>query len=77
MFRLAGGVIGTGIIGALGWLVMGVIQNQNDIAVMRSEVNLRTVSRYTAEDARRDNERTTDRFQELDRRISRLENGQR
>lgn len=62
-------------VAVVSWLMGAVIKNQDAIAVLQAEIPLRTASRYTAQDAQRDNSRTDDQVKDLDRRLSRLENG--
>lgn len=61
------------LIPIIGWTVMRIDNNSEAIGELRTELPLRTSSRYTADDARRDQDRANDRMTEDERRIAALE----
>lgn len=50
-----------------------ITQLQGAIEGIRTELSLRTISRYTADDAKRDQALTDSRFTDIERRLNRLE----
>lgn len=66
-------VVSSLMLPALGWIVFHVESNGEAIAALQAEVPLRTLSRYTADDAKRDQQRTDDRFEDVERRLGSLE----
>lgn len=61
------------LIPVIGWMMVTMENNSEAIGELRAELPLRTASRYTAEDAKRDQDRTSDRMTEDERRIANLE----
>lgn len=61
------------LIPVIGWMVVTMQTNSEAIGELKAELPLRTASRYTVDDAKRDQERATDRFIEDEHRIEALE----
>lgn len=73
MLRIVTPVIGALLIGVLGWMAASIVNNSSNIATIEAEIPLRTASRYTADDAKRDQDRQNDRFSYDEQRITFLE----
>lgn len=65
------------LIPVIGWLMATMEANSEAIGELKAELPLKTASRYTAEDAKRDQDRSADRFVDDERRIDNLERRQK
>lgn len=77
LLRLVAPVIGALLLGALGWMMSAIVTNSSNIAAIQAEIPLRTASRYTAEDAKRDQDRVSDRFAYDEHRLDIVEGRRR
>lgn len=63
------------LVPVMGWTLGQVNVHGQQIAVLQAELTLRTASRYTSEDAQRDQERINDQLADDERRLDQLEKG--
>lgn len=72
--RIVTPAVGAVLLGALGWMATAIVNNSSEIAGIKAEIPLRTSARYTSDDAKRDQDRVSDRFTYDEQRLTALEN---